>query len=83
MVWHTDRAGDSRSVALQSGMNSLPDLAVGLILQRSFAGMGSGLLPWLRLSLVCRCASRDTGREGTQPSALLWPCLLEQEISRA
>ncbi len=46
-------------------MDNLPDLAVGEILQRSFAGMDAGLVPWLRLSLVCRCASRLVQRRCT------------------
>ena len=39
---------------LSTGVNTLPDLAVGDILQRSFAGMDAGLVAWLDLSLVCR-----------------------------
>ena len=50
------RAARRRDLS-SSGMNSLPDLAMGQILQRSLEDMHAGLLPWPRLSLVCRCDS--------------------------
>ena len=48
----TGRAG-----AMETGWDSLPDHIRERILQRAFADMGSALLPWLRMSLVCWCAA--------------------------
>jgi len=44
--------------ASDSSMNDLPDEVLHRILQRSLAEMDAALLPWLRLSLVCKYASR-------------------------
>ncbi len=38
-------------------MKDLPDEVLDQILRRSLAAMDAALLPWLRLSLVCKYAS--------------------------
>ena len=50
-------AGSCNADAQCSGLDSLPDALLTDILRRSLASMGAALLPWLRLSLVCRCGS--------------------------
>ncbi len=56
-------------------MDDLPDAPLARILRQSLTEMGAALLPWLRLSLVCRCgrASRslspaDHHRTASAPS---------------